>query len=85
MGSCYLCRNNERISYLGYYCKSCKKIQDLISVYDNRVIEVLESVLTRTKQQANNKLNIEIKKEIDSKQNNLINDFKTKMKENTKN
>lgn len=82
--SCYLCRSRERISYLGYYCANCKKIQDLLSVYDNRVYQVLENVLTRTPDQAKNKLKAEIKNEIDNKQTALLGELKDKIKEKNK-
>ena len=65
--SCYLCRSESRISYLGYFCENCKKIQDLISCYGTRVHQVIEEVLIRTPSQQNNKIKLELKKEIESK------------------
>ena len=63
--SCYLCRDESRISTLGYYCHNCKKIQDLISVYGRiKVYEVLEAVLIRGEAQQKFKIQQEIKKEI---------------------
>ena len=62
MVCCYLCRKDERISYLGYYCEKCKKVQDLLSIYGDRVYEVLESVLCRTKDKQNDKVKFEINK-----------------------
>tara|TARA_R110000744_G_scaffold130086_6_gene237621 strand:+ start:498 stop:704 length:207 start_codon:yes stop_codon:yes gene_type:complete len=65
--SCYLCREESRISTLGYYCYNCKKIQDLISVYGKRVYEVLEEVLVRKEAQQKHKIVQEIKKEVNRK------------------
>tara|TARA_R110000744_G_scaffold368559_1_gene478506 strand:+ start:199 stop:405 length:207 start_codon:yes stop_codon:yes gene_type:complete len=65
--SCYLCREESRISTLGYYCHNCKKIQDLISVYGKRVYEVLEEVLVRKEAQQKHKIVQEIKKEVSRK------------------
>lgn len=77
---CYLCRKNERMNYLGYYCENCKKIQDLLSVYDDRVYEVLESVLCRSEDKQNNKIKAEIKTEINNKQTALMDELKDKKK-----
>ena len=73
MSCCYLCRSESRISYLGYFCKSCKQLQDLISCYGGRVAEVVQEVLVRTPPQQSNKIKLELKKEIEekSKQYNL--------------
>jgi hypothetical protein len=65
--TCYLCREESRISTLGYYCHNCKKIQDLISVYGKRVYEVLEEVLVRKESQQKHKIVQEIKKEVSRK------------------
>ena len=65
--TCYLCREESRISSLGYYCHNCKKIQDLISVYGKRVYEVLEEVLVRKEAQQKHKIVQEIKKEVNRK------------------
>tara|TARA_R110000824_G_scaffold42883_4_gene125656 strand:- start:8613 stop:8855 length:243 start_codon:yes stop_codon:yes gene_type:complete len=66
---CYLCRENGRDKILtGYFCSSCKRIQDLISIYQDRVNEVLEEVLVRSPKQQDNKLRTELKKEIEKKE-----------------
>tara|TARA_R110000765_G_scaffold40051_1_gene86571 strand:- start:387 stop:617 length:231 start_codon:yes stop_codon:yes gene_type:complete len=66
---CYLCREESRISSLGYYCHNCKKIQDLLSVYGKRVYEVLEQVLIRKECQQKFKIQQEIKKEVNKEIN----------------
>ncbi len=65
--SCYLCRSESRMSYKGYFCDDCKKLQDLISCYGNRVHEVCTEVLLRKPNQQNNKIKQELKKEIEGK------------------
>ena len=64
-----MCRDEYRINTLGYYCLKCKKIQDLINIYGDRVHEVLEEVLVRTNSQQENKLKQQIKKEIKRRKN----------------
>ncbi len=56
MGICYLCEKEDR-SYFGYYCEKCNKIKRLIHLYGlERVSEILECVLIRTKTQQTNKI-----------------------------
>ncbi len=64
MFECYLCREKSRLSSLGFYCHNCKQIQNLISLYGDRVYEVLEEVLIRKEAQQKHKIVAEIKKEI---------------------
>ena len=61
--SCYLCRAEPRARYMGYYCEKCKRIQDTIAIYGDRVYEVVD------KQE--HKIKEEIKKEIETKEHNL--------------
>jgi hypothetical protein len=68
---CYLCRNEYREKTLGYFCTSCKRIQDLINIYEKRVSQVLEEVLVRTNKQQENKLKIALKQEIEKKEYSL--------------
>ena len=69
--SCYLCRNEPRMNWSGYYCEKCKRIQDTIAIYGDRVYEVVESVLMRTPDKQEHKIKDEIKKEIETKEYNL--------------
>jgi len=71
LGYCYLCKINQRTNYIGYFCNECKKIQDLIHIYESRVYEVLDSVLVRNKKQQSYKISKELKKEIEQKKYNL--------------
>tara|TARA_R110000782_G_scaffold108088_3_gene196514 strand:+ start:327 stop:563 length:237 start_codon:yes stop_codon:yes gene_type:complete len=70
--SCYLCRDKPRLHWgTGYFCADCKKIQDAISIYGDRVHQVVEQVLFRTPENQEHKIKGEIKKEIKSKEKQL--------------
>jgi hypothetical protein len=56
---------------MGYYCEKCKRIQDTIAIYGDRVYEVVENVLMRTPDKQEHKIKNEIKKEIETKEYNL--------------
>ena len=78
--SCYLCRNKPRIYFVtSYFCYDCKKIQDAISIYGDRVHQVVEQVLFRTPENQEHKIKGEIKKEIKSKEKQLEDDKQTKL------
>ena len=69
---CYLCRNEPRMHWSGYYCEKCKGLQDAIACFGDRVYQVVDSVLLRRdagKQAI--KIADEIKKEIQHKTYNL--------------
>ena len=78
--SCYLCRKESRSRYLGYYCEKCKRIQDTIAIYGDRVYEVIENVLMRTEEKQAHKIKEEIKKEIETKEHNLRSSTKKQKK-----
>jgi hypothetical protein len=67
---CYLCLK-EYAGITETFCAKCKRIKHHISLNGDRVYEVLDNVLCRTETQQQNKLNIEIKKEIEAKEYNL--------------
>ena len=68
MGICYLCNEEPQSSWRCYYCDKCNKIKRMISLYSlNRVYEILDTVLVRTRQQQSYK----IKKELDKEEDNL--------------
>ena len=69
--SCYLCRTEPRSKYMGYYCDKCKRIQDTIAIYGDRVYEIIENVLMRCEEKQEHKIKEEIKKEIETKEHNL--------------
>lgn len=63
MGLCYLCETNNRKTWC-YYCEKCNNIKRLINLYGlERVYDILNTVLVRTREQQNYKINIELKKE----------------------
>ncbi len=63
-------------------CSDCRKIRHYMSIYSKeRVIEILDSILSRTEDKQQNKLKFEIKNEIDNKQNALLSELKAKIKE----
>ena len=72
--SCVLCNGaHDEYLFTSSLCSKCKKIKHYISIYDDRVYEVLDSVLSRTKDKQDNKVKAEIQKEIENKKYNLRN------------
>lgn len=60
---CYLCETNDRKTWC-YFCEKCNNIKRMISLYGlDRVYEILETVLVRTREQQNYKIKGELKKE----------------------
>jgi len=63
MALCYLCDANDRKTWC-YYCEKCNNIKRMVALYGlDRVYEVLDCVLVRTKEQQNHKIKIELEKE----------------------
>ena len=70
MFNCYLC--GEERTFINYYCSSCSRIKRYINIHSlDRVIEILDNVLSRTKEKQNKKVEEEIEKEINIKEYNL--------------
>jgi len=63
--NCTLCE--KETCYLSRYCNKCRKIKHYLSLYDDRVYEVLDNVLSREVEKQNNKIKVELKKEIENK------------------
>ena len=60
---CYLCETNDRGTF-AYYCEKCNMIKRMISLYGlDRVYDILQTVLVRTREQQNHKIKGELKKE----------------------
>ena len=77
MFSCALCE--EEIVIVSKLCPRCRNIKHLISVYTrDRIYEILDSVLKRTEDKQNNKIDFEIKKE----KENLEDKINTRSKTN---
>tara|TARA_R100000654_G_scaffold50368_1_gene76544 strand:+ start:1738 stop:1986 length:249 start_codon:yes stop_codon:yes gene_type:complete len=64
---CYLCLT-EYAGVFETYCVKCKKIKHYISLYGDRVHEVLDNVLSRTEDKQDNKIKVELKNEIENKE-----------------
>ena len=62
---CTLCE--KETCYLSRYCEKCRKIKHYLSLYNDRVYEVLDNVLSREVEKQNNKIKVELKKEIETK------------------
>lgn len=74
---CYFC-NQPRDTYLDYYCDKCSKLRRIVLLYQDRVLEVCESVLLRGKEKQDLKILEEIKKEIEEKQSVIKEGVKTR-------
>lgn len=70
---CKFCEVNEVEGWFfnNTWCKSCRRIKHFLNLYGDRVYEVLDNVLSRQEDKQNNKINEEIKTEIELKQHNL--------------
>ena len=71
MFSCHLCE--KEVVYTSNLCDKCRRIKHLLNLYEDRVYEVLESVLVRKKEQQENKIKMEIAKEKKSLEENIKN------------
>lgn len=70
MGLCVLCEGKNEF-WFGALCSNCRRVKHFISIYGDRVYEVLDSVLSRTEDKQKLKEAEEIKKEIQNKELNL--------------
>ena len=61
MFECKLCENETCLTT--HVCEKCRRIKHLLNLYGDRVYEVLEEVLVRTKDKQEHKIQSEIKKE----------------------
>ncbi len=69
--ACVLCE--KETCYIANLCDKCRRIKHLLSVYDDRVYDVLDNVLIRNEKAiiAKEKIEIGVEKEkIDKKLNN---------------
>ena len=72
MITCPLCCKEYVI--VSSLCPSCVKVKHYMSCYSReRVIDILDNVLSRTEDKQDNKIKEEIKNEIENKQYNLRN------------
>ncbi len=61
MFECKLCEKETCLTT--HVCEKCRRIKHLLNLYGDRVYEVLEEVLVRTKDKQEHKIQSEIKKE----------------------
>lgn len=66
---CSLCE--KEVCYLSKFCDKCRRIKHYLNLYEDRVYEVLDSVLSRTLDKQENKIGEELKNEIKSKADTL--------------
>ena len=66
---CTLCE--KEVCYVSKFCDKCRKIKHYLNLYEGRVYEVLDNVLSRTHTKQDNKIQQEIKEEIEVKKQNL--------------
>ncbi len=69
---CYLC-SQEYVGLLttNYYCESCLRIKRYVNIHNKRVIQILDSVLSRSVEKQNNKVKLEVINEIEKKKEEL--------------
>lgn len=69
--SCILCERET--CYVSRFCIKCRRVKHLLNLYEDRVYEVLENVLVRAEDKQDNKIKVELKREIQTKECNLRN------------
>jgi hypothetical protein len=70
---CVLCEsvNSEEYVFFSKFCSKCRKIKWYLNLYNERVYEILDNVLSRDEEKQDNKVKAEINKEIENKKYNL--------------
>tara|TARA_R110000772_G_scaffold111119_2_gene214869 strand:+ start:1309 stop:1569 length:261 start_codon:yes stop_codon:yes gene_type:complete len=66
MFNCVLCE--KETVYISKFCDKCRKIKHYLNLYNERIYEILDNVLSRDIEKQNNKINVEIKEEIKKKE-----------------
>ena len=69
MFACSLCEIET--CYISKFCDKCRRIKHYLNLYNDRVYEVLDSVLSRVVEKQEKKISEEIKNEIVNKEYNL--------------
>ena len=77
---CVLCE--KEVCYVKKFCEKCNKVKKYINLYDDRVYTILDNVLSRDNEKQDNKISVEIKKEIENKNLKLKNHIKRGTNEN---
>jgi len=69
MITCPLCEQNYTLYSL---CADCRRIRHFMSIYSkDRVIQILDNILSRTEDKQDNKVNEEIKEDLEKVKYNL--------------
>tara|TARA_R110001632_G_scaffold114166_1_gene225443 strand:- start:71 stop:334 length:264 start_codon:yes stop_codon:yes gene_type:complete len=84
MFNCQLCSHSEEYLYINKYCDKCKKIKHYLSIYEDRVYEILDNVLSRDLDKQNNKIKLEINNEINNQTEKLNNSDESYIKPKTR-
>ena len=71
MFNCVLCEKSEDYLFINKFCSKCRRIKHYLNLYDERVYEVLDSVLGREQDKQENKVSLEIQKEIKINQDKI--------------
>ena len=57
MGLCYFCETEQRETWAGSWCKSCRQVKNLCNVYGyERVLNILKEVCIRNEDQLEKKI-----------------------------
>jgi len=67
--NCIMCQKEK--CYYYNLCSKCERVKDYLSLYGDRVYEVLDNVLSRDEDKQNNKIDAEIVEEIIIKEQKL--------------
>lgn len=78
--SCVLCE--KETCYISKFCDKCRRIKHYLNLYDERVYDILDNVLSRTDDKIKNKEKLEIHKEIENKEFKLKKHIKRGVNEN---
>ena len=65
MFHCLLCEKES--CYVSRFCPKCRALKHLILLYQDRVFNIVNEVLCRSEDKQDNKIKLEIKKEIEKK------------------
>tara|TARA_R110002012_G_scaffold185307_1_gene351860 strand:- start:997 stop:1296 length:300 start_codon:yes stop_codon:yes gene_type:complete len=66
---CTLCE--KETCYISKFCDKCRKIKHYLNLYDSRVYDVLDSILSRNIDKQENKIRVELGNEIKNKEQKI--------------
>jgi len=69
--SCQLCNHSDEYLYINKYCSKCQKIKHYLNLYQDRVYEILDNVVSRDLYKQDNKIKVEIEEEIKQQKSKL--------------